>query len=1205
MSDWNFIESYFINNKYYFTKHHLDSFNDFVKRKIPHIISSFNPLILQKPNVLVNIYVGGVDGDEIFFEKPFFNNDTLYPNMARLHNLSYLSKIFVNIHVEYNIVLNDKIIDTITHKFDKQFIGSIPIMLHSNLCILENQSKKDMIQLGECPYDQGGYFIIDGKEKVLISQERIAPNQLFVTEASDPDFKLEGKIVSTSKNDVFPKTVHLFTINKYLDKKSKDSENINKNLKMKRQRQNYILDDSIVVRIMNIKMDIPICVLFRALGVESDKDILTHIFNDINDGRNKDAIQFMRNSIVSGSDIYTQSEALNYISNFTEYKSINYVKRILVNDLFSNIEYFQKDTNKTFKLKALYLGYIVNKLINTSLGYIQPNDRDNYMYKRVDVTGVLLSNIFKDFYASLRRDVLNKCDQFYNKYFNGVDTNIKNVVNMINKNNINHVFSYEHIVDGMMKSFKGNWGLLNDETKQGYVQDLSRLSYIGYVSHVRRVNTPIDRDIKLVGPHRLGTSQWGYMCPIESPDGGNIGLLKHMAVTCNITPEHDDDDILQFLKDIDSTFIDPNFSFNFTEIYKFTKIFLNNNWVALHKSPLDLYNKFIHLRRTGNIYIYASISWNVFENEIKIFTDAGRCIRPLYISNNIFNNEQIDFTKLQWNNETIRGLHSSKYKNVSVNNFSEGLVEFIDVHESNTQFIAMNKSDATNQHSHVEIHPSLALSLYTNTIPFANHNQAPRNIFSGQQGKQAIGVYATNFNSRIDTASYLLHYPQKSLVDTKLSKYVYKDKLPNGENLIVAVATYTGYNQEDSIIINENSIKRGMFNVSSFKSYVDKEEFNENSNEEVLFQNPEHMYKNGKKIIMKKAFWDNIDKNGHPKINTFMEEGDVFLGKVYKKKNKLEDATGNMFNTEAVDVEYSDKSVVASKTLYGTIDTVYSYKKNDFDNIKIKIRKFRTPVLGDKLASMHGQKGVVGMIIPQENMPFNKDGLVPDIIVNPHAFPSRMTISHMIECVLSKLCCVSGAYIDGTIFEKHDFESYYDILEKYGYQRNANELLYNGLTGEQMSTEIFIGPTYYYRLKHMVQDKINYRDSGPLTSMTRQPTQGRANGGGLRIGEMETNAILAHGISAFIKESLSDRSDQYDMFVDNQNSDIAISNKTKKIYKAANSDNNTNDFSRIQVPYSVKLLSQEINAMGLNMNIVTNKDIADKMKNDDGYDFEY
>ena len=1018
---------------------------------------------------------------------------------------------------------------------------------------------------------------------------------------------------------MLPKSVRLFVNEKHNyannNDESEDSNNTQKEqqetpTQLKKIVKSYELEDSIIIHVPNITnankpLDIPLFVLFRAFGIESDKDILKHIFHNLEDKRNHKGIQFIRKSIINSNFIFSQDDALNFLSKFIEYKNVTYVKHVLLNDVFANVQCDDTSTYNVFKMKALYLGYIVRKLINTSLGLIEENDRDNYMYKRVDVSGVLLSNIFKDFYANLRRDFMTKCHMYYDKHFNSKSSidKLQNITYMIT-DDIKHYCSNKFINEGITKSFKGNWGLLNNEpgSKEGIVQDLNRLSFLGYVSHVRRVNAPMDRDLKIVGPHRLGTSQWGYMCPIESPDGANIGLLKHMAVTCNISSHFDESDLYDTLKKLDTYMFDFNKYIDLSKIHNSTKILLNNNWVGTHLNPNELYTEFLNKRRLGQIYIYSSISWNVFEHEIKIFCDSGRCMRPLYIVDNYVTVIDEKKKNILWNSDTIKGLTNTKSGNKKT--FENSIIEFVDVHESNTRYIAMYEGDMKHDsHTHLELHPSLSLSLYTNTIPFANHNQAPRNIFSGQQGKQAIGVYATNFNSRIDTASYILHYPQKPLISTKLSKYVHKDKLPNGENLIVAISTYTGYNQEDSIIINESSIARGMFNVSLFKSHVDKEEINEEFNESVLFDNPVKMFKKGDNILYKKAHWNNINDSGYPIKNTKMEDGDVFLGIVYKKNIKLESST--IFQKEQDKIEYIDKSVVADKIIYGTIDSSYVYDKNDAKNIKIKFRKMRKPVLGDKLASMHGQKGVVGMVIPQENMPFNKDGLVPDIIINPHAIPSRMTISHLLECVLSKLCCVAGTYIDGTVFENHDFEHYYDVLENNGFQRNANEILYNGFTGEQMNTEIFIGPTYYYRLKHMVQDKINYRSDGPVTSTTKQPTQGRASGGGLRIGEMETNAILAHGIGSFIKESLMERSDKYDVFVDHISGDIAISNKQKKYYKSSDNTNNTINFSRIEIPYSVKLLGQEINSLGINMKIMTNTDVAQEIKSETGSHIEY
>jgi len=1019
---------------------------------------------------------------------------------------------------------------------------------------LKGLNTKTLQELGECPYDQGGYFIVDGKEKVIISQERIATNQLFISEASDPEmYKLEGMIRSTAlENALFPKSVY-FWVQKDTYKPSKSGSAIG-------MENSFFIN----MKIMNINLEhIPICIIFRALGIESDKDIVEYIVLN-----NNDLIPHLRSTIVNATTvfvnndkyIYTQEDALSYLSNFVKHKNTDFVKYIFINDLFPNI-------GNDFRQKAMYLGYLVNKLVRTTIGQLKQNKRDNYMFKRVDTTGILLGNIFRDFYNKYRNNIRNLIDREYTM------GSTSNRLKLVSETNFNRIFPSLIIEEGMYKSMKGNWGLTGDPSEQGIVQDVNRLSYIGYMSHLRRVNTPIDRSIKLVEPHRLDTPQWGMMCPIESPDGGNIGLLKHMASSCEITLESNRDSIMECLVDLNLIKLENINPFNMNNNY--AKINLNNNWIGIHDNPLELTNTLKKYRRTGVLNAFVSISWNVIENEIMIFSDSGRCVRPLILREEL---DKLNYDAKSWE-ELVNG-YTYDYTYNKNKKQNSSAIEYVDCFETNTLYIAMTKEDLTDRHTHLEIHPCLSLSLYTNTIPFANHNQAPRNVFSGQQGKQALGMYATSFNHRIDTASYVLHYPQRSLLSTKIAKYTFKNKMPNGENLIVAIATYTGYNQEDSIILNKSSIQRGMFNVSYFKSIVDSEDEDLKSNTKVVFDNPVRLKKEGKNIDFKYANWDTIDDNGMPIKDRYISENDCYLGKVNVVQKYTED-TDAIFNDQNYQNYYKDKSKIADKTLNGKIDKVIRYEKKGLDHIKIRLRKFRIPELGDKMASSHGQKGVCGMILPQEDMPYNKHGLVPDIIVNPHAFPSRMTIAHLIESVLSKLCCLDGQYIDGTAFENHCIDDYYELMKKYNYQKYGDELLYNGFTGEQIETEIFFGPTFYYRLKHMVKDKINYRASGgPVESLTRQPTQGRANGGGLRIGEMETNAILAHGISSFVKETMTTRSDGYYKYIDSETGEDIIYNEKEKYYDSINAQ-------KIEVPYSMKLLKQEIEGLGINMKMFT------------------
>jgi DNA-directed RNA polymerase II subunit RPB2 len=404
------------------------------------------------------------------------------------------------------------------------------------------------------------------------------------------------------------------------------------------------------------------------------------------------------------------------------------------------------------------------------------------------------------------------------------------------------------------------------------------------------------------------------------------------------------------------------------------------------------------------------------------------------------------------------------------------------------------------------------------------------------------------------------------------------------------------------VMINKNSIERGMFNISVFKSFVDTEENNPMAGERVMFANPFTLRSKGVDIKPKYGYWSKINEDGFPKENVMIDEEDVYIGKVNVKTEVVKKENDSDIFNESVQVEhYSDKSKMGDKSLSGVVDKVYVYTtEENTRKLKIRFRKMRKPELGDKMASRHGQKGVVGMIVPQESMPFTKDGLVPDIVINPHAFPSRMTIGHLLECVLSKLCCMSGTRADATVFDALDVESYCDILEnKYGMHRYGDEVLYNGFSGEQMTTDIFIGPTYYYRLKHMVKDKVNYRGTGPLSTTTRQPTKGRSKGGGLRIGEMETNVLLSYGFGSFLKESMMERSDHYEMMVDGEEGTVAIANRKKGVYKKA-PEESSYDVRTLHLPYSMKQLIQEVEAFGISARLVTDAPDEDD-EEDDAY----
>lgn len=1177
---WSILEKYFDSDRYCLTRHHIDSYNDFVANRIKNTIKLLNSQIttVKKTDSLtheINVYIGGEAGDNIQITTPTIvsyddegntKSRIMYPNEARMLDLTYKFDIYADIVVKYTTFGNKNISET--KVFPNELIGSIPIMLHSDICVLNHRSPELLKEMGECIYDQGGYFVINGKEKVIVAQERIATNRLFVKSTpKDDKFDYEGLIRCTSEaNPLFPKTIRIY---KYRTRDDIVDE--------KKRYENLVKANAIEITLPNINVALPLFIIFRAFGVESDRDIINHILYD-----ETDLYDFLRPCVMNSHNVTTQEQAYEYISAHTLYKDIEHVKFILLNDFFPNV-------GNSLRSKALFLGHIINKFIKTSIGAVKETDRDSYIYKRVDISGFQMANLFRDYYNQFKNTIKLNIDQ---QYYYGPWKGTNNITDLVNKSNFRTIFKPHIITDGIMRSMKGSWGVnMTDEKqdldsiKQGIVQDLSRISFIGCMSHLRRVNTPMDPTAKIVEPHRLHPSQWGVMCPCESPDGASIGLLKNMAIMCTVTYDSDPTLVYEFLHEKGMPHCIKRLeSCSLQIIHNEVKVFLNNNWLGMIDNPENLYKVLKLLKRNAIIDVYTSVSWDVFKKEIHVLTEAGRCSRPLLVVLNGTLLVDADKTAKTWeelthwrekplNYESPFSKDLSKYDDVVAQ--LEKLaapIEYVDVEEASLSYIATYPDSITKHHTYCEIHPSTILSVVTQQIPLANHNQAPRNIFSGAQGKQAIGCYATNYNNRIDTMSYILHYPQKSIVNTRFMEYLNMNKLPNGENLILAMMTYSGYNMEDAIILNKTSVERGMFNITYFKNVVSKEESNIEGNEKICFGNIVEISKHNNTERSKDANYTYLDDNGFPKLESKIKEGDVYLGRVKVTETYKDDDGSNIFAAKEKDTLYSDRSMVSDKTLTGKVDKVFVFDdENDIKTCKIRFRKYRTPELGDKLCSRHAQKGVVGMLLPQENMPFTKDGIVPDIIINPHAIPSRMTIAHLLEMLLGKAGSIIGETIDGTPFCNQDYTKLYDQLEEAGMDRYGNEIMYNGMTGEQINTEIFMGPIFYERLKHMVQDKINYRRTGRNTLLTRQPVQGRSNGGALALGGMERDCLIGNGLGSFIKEAFMDKSDKYQTTLQNGNCFVTTGRP----------DPNW----KVQVPYAYKLMMHELLTMGVTAEI--------------------
>ena len=515
------------------------------------------------------------------------------------------------------------------------------------------------------------------------------------------------------------------------------------------------------------------------------------------------------------------------------------------------------------------------------------------------------------------------------------------------------------------------------------------------------------------------------------------------------------------------------------------------------------------------------------------------------------------------------------------------------------------------EYTHCEIHPSMMFGVMGHQVILPEHNQLPRNLFGCGQAKQAASLYHSNFPYRIDKMGVLLNYGEKPLVKNRIFKYIHEEQHPYGFNAIVAIMCYNAYNVEDAILINEGAVKRGLYNTTYYNMYETNEEngSNNQTGKNVVIKD----IKNETGISVKPGYdYNYLDENGIIKENTEMNDKKMLIGMV-------------SYNDDDV-TQRSDASIYPKKGQLGYVDKVYVSDELEGKRIaKIRIREQRIPAVGDKFCSRCGQKGTIGKLVPEEDMPFTKDGRKPDIIINPHAIPSRMTIGQLVETIMGKLGLELGCAMDATPFttESNKIQKIGDYLTKYGMHSSGNEYLYNGMTGEQIEYSIFMGPTYYMRLKHMVKDKINHRANGPRTLLTRQTNHGRANDGGLRIGEMERDGMIAHGCAHFLKDSMMTRGDKYRMVICNQSGTIAIHDKvSNNLYSPildgpiiSNIEGKHNitttkiskygkKFSVVEVPYSLKLLIQELSAMNVQMRIITEDNIDNILTTPSKYKLE-
>ena len=1577
---WTLIESYFDGQHLErLVRHQLESYNHFVGYQIIKTIEMFNPLHIASEQdfdaktgkYALELYVN-FENFNIYRPQIHENNGAIklmFPHEARLRNFTYASAMTVDINIKYIIRNGEKLENTQTFykTLPKIHIGKLPIMLKSNICALTQYKHVENVYTGECKFDTGGYFIINGSEKTVLGQERAAENKVYCYNISKNQSKYTWMAEIKSVPDfkcISPKQINIMVCSK-----------------------NNGFGQPLVMQLPRVKQPVPLFVVFRALGIVSDKEICETILLNIEDDLNKKLLDSLHASIIDSNKILTQQDAVKYITSYVMYTPINMDKEtgarkkteftmdILNNDLFPHCH--------TMTQKIYFLGHMTNRLLLVNFDIIKGDDRDSYLNKRIDLTGTLLNNLFRNYFNKLVKDMEKQVIREIN---NGSWKSTEDYENIINLTNIYKIIKSTTIENGIKRALAtGDFGIKHvNSNKVGVAQVLNRLTYISSLSHARRISTPTDKSGKLIPPRKLHNTSWGYLCPAECFDPNteilmwdgtvklavdikvddvlidDLGNPTRVRTTCEgyknmydiipdksnfmqhrVTDNHiltlkirghkvirncdridrnythsveflnredlifqekyfacledakqfvasfDDDDTIDITiekyltlnksvknklvlfkteginwekKDVDmdpyllgmwlgdglsdgagfalnyktdfetlvywekwaeengaivskgsryaftvfskknkeasnnglcnrveeaplkkylrkynlinnkhipndyltndretrlkllaglidtdgsvraegreirisqgpknykivedaytlamslgfscglkegrsqwtdektglkkfSTYkeltitghkiyeiptllprkklvpivnetqilrsksfmcskfklvevgigpfvgwqlhdkrgrfilkdglsahntpegqsvgIVKNLSYmthitihsNSLSLYEYVepyitninnaeikprdmfnkiKVLINGCWVGLSNDPVELYQMLKEKKYSGIINIYTSIVFDYKMKEIRICNDAGRLTRPLL---RVKNNdvllkrsilEKMKKKELNWDH---------LFTNTVLEN---GVLEYIDPEEQSYSLISVNHNELVNSklntdkilhYTHCEIHSSTMFGILASCIPFPEHNQSPRNCYQCAQGKQAMGVYVTNYENRMDKTAYVLNYPTRPLVDTRVMNMIQLNKIPSGTNVIVAIMTHTGYNQEDSLLFNKGSIDRGLFIATIYHTEKDEDKQRINGDEEIRCR-PDPAKTKG----MKFGNYNKVNNKGVIPENSLVENRDIIIAKITPIKENRNDHTKV--------IKYEDQSKIYRTNEETYIDKNYIDRNGDGYNFaKVKLRIVRKPVIGDKFSSRHGQKGTIGNIIPEEDMPFTKDGLKPDIIINPHAIPSRMTIGQLKETVLGKTLLSLGLFGDGTSFGDFEVKDICKELLKVGYEAHGNELLYNGLTGEQVECSVFMGPVFYQRLKHMVNDKTHSRSIGPMVNLTRQPAEGRSRDGGLRFGEMERDCMVSHGASRFTQDRMYYSSDKYEVYVCKQCGLISAYNDSasSSIHHCKTCDNRTN-FALVKIPYACKLIFHELQSMNVVPRIIT------------------
>ena len=1111
-SRWVLVNSMF--DELGLVRQHLDSFNDFIENGLQSVIEEIK--VIEPEDSEFYVKLEKVEVEEPTIREADGSQSSIYPMEARIRNLTYASRL--NLHMT---PIRKGGSDGVEIPLEpiSVFIGYLPIMLKSKRCQLYNRSPESLVKLGEDPKDPGGYFLVNGSERVIVTQEDLAPNRILIERlTSKGNVTSEAKVFSVIHGFRAPVTVE------------------------------HTNDGQLRVSFPSMPRKISLILLMRALGIERD-DMIAMAISPTPKLRARVMSILMREA----SEIDTTEEALDYIGKRVavgqtkEYR-INRAMQVLDKYLLPHLG---SDEDSRLK-KAFFLARMAQRLLELEAGIRQEDDKDHYANKRLKLAGDLLLMLYRVAFHALCRDI---------KY------QLERVTVRGRKPNLKTAVRADLITERLRHALAtGNW----TGGKSGVSQLLDRTNYMSALSHLRRVVSPLSRSQPHFEARDLHPTHFGKICPNETPEGPNCGLVKNLALQAYISVGLDGADVekklineLKLNKIEPKDMIEPNSPLaKLVADAEYCKVFLNGSFLGVVQDAEEFRKRIIQKRRAGDLHHEINVSYYSDTNEIMVNCDAGRVRRPLII----VSEGTPAFTK-----EMFNWIKSNKWSWSDL--IRNQVVEYVDAEEEENLFIAIDEDYLEPDITHMEITPSTILGICASLIPFPEHNRSDRNVYEAGMAKQALGIFSANFRYRMDTRAHILHYPQKPLVKTHGMDSIHFESRPAGQNFVVAILSYEGYNMEDALLINKAAIERGLGRSTFYRTY-DAEERKYPNGQEDTFEIPDETVRGYKD----ESQYVHLGEDGiiEPEISVDGNRGEVLIGRTSPPRF-LEEYTE--FEVPPQNRRETSKAMRHGEK--GISDMVVLTDTNEGNRlVKVRVRSERVPEIGDKFASRHGQKGVIGLIIPQEDMPFTEEGIVPDIIINPHAVPSRMTIGMLMELLAGKIAAHSGDSIYGTAFSKTKLSELHEALMKLNMHPLGREVMYDGKTGQRLEGTIFVGSQFYQKLHHLVQDKIHARARGPIQMLTRQPTEGRAREGGLRFGEMERDCLIGHGTSILLKERLLDESDKTDALICSRCGFLAMYDRNRDRYHCPICKEETT-VSRVVISYAFKLLMQELMSLGI------------------------